>query len=192
MRMQDVIKEGAAHTYHCKDCGCEMHNCKPDCKCEHDSHDESGSWWRDENGNGVPDIMESKDTHCSDKCCGADVKREDCTCAPTCKHCNCNDNSIPEGKSPHKKGTKKYKKHMAAMHAEGDYKEHIRNRLKEALAELEETANTCPECGNLKATDEQFDEAKQRLDPKCWKGKKIGNPKTKMKGGVRVNNCVPA
>lgn len=30
-----------------------------------------------------------------------------------------------------------------------------------------------------------------RLDPKCWSGKKIGNPKTKMKGGVRVNNCVP-
>jgi hypothetical protein len=33
---------------------------------------------------------------------------------------------------------------------------------------------------------------KTRLDPKCWKGKKIGNPKTKVKGGVRVNNCVPA
>ena len=32
---------------------------------------------------------------------------------------------------------------------------------------------------------------KQRLDPKCWKGKKIGTPKTKIKGGVRVNNCVP-
>ena len=32
-------------------------------------------------------------------------------------------------------------------------------------------------------------EAKQRLDPKCWKGyKKQG---TKVKGGVRVNNCVP-
>jgi hypothetical protein len=31
-----------------------------------------------------------------------------------------------------------------------------------------------------------------RLDPKCWTGKKIGSPKTKMKGGVRVNNCVPA
>lgn len=28
--------------------------------------------------------------------------------------------------------------------------------------------------------------------PPCWKGKKIGNPKTKMKGGKRVNNCVPA
>jgi len=30
---------------------------------------------------------------------------------------------------------------------------------------------------------------KQRLDPKCWKGKhKEG---TKIKGGIRVNNCVP-
>ena len=36
-----------------------MHNCKPDCGCSHDSHDESGSWWRDANGNGVPDIMEA-------------------------------------------------------------------------------------------------------------------------------------
>ena len=34
-----------------------------------------------------------------------------------------------------------------------------------------------------------LDEAKQRLDPKCWKGKhKEG---TKIKGGIRVNNCVP-
>lgn len=33
--------------------------------------------------------------------------------------------------------------------------------------------------------------AKVRLDPRCWKNKKLGNPKTKMKGGVRVNNCVP-
>jgi hypothetical protein len=32
-------------------------------------------------------------------------------------------------------------------------------------------------------------ELKQRLDPSCWKGyKKQG---TKIKGGVRVNNCVP-
>jgi len=28
--------------------------------------------------------------------------------------------------------------------------------------------------------------------PACWKGKKIGNPKTKIKDGKRVNNCVPA
>jgi hypothetical protein len=36
--------------------------------------------------------------------------------------------------------------------------------------------------------DKEVDEAKQRLDPKCWTGyRKSG---TKMKGGKRVNNCV--
>jgi hypothetical protein len=48
--------------YHCEDCGCQMHNCKSDCDCSHDSHDEKGSWWKDANGNGVPDIMEDSDT----------------------------------------------------------------------------------------------------------------------------------
>ena len=43
----------------------------------------------------------------------------------------------------------------------------------------------------MKFKDIQTEE-KVRLDPKCWTGKKIGNPKTKVKGGVRVNNCVPA
>lgn len=37
--------------------------------------------------------------------------------------------------------------------------------------------------------DQLAEAVKQRLDPKCWKGKhKEG---TKIKGGVRVNNCVP-
>ena len=40
--------------------------------------------------------------------------------------------------------------------------------------------------------DMELGEEKTRLDPKCWTGKKIGTPKTKVKGGVRVNNCVPA
>jgi RNA polymerase sigma factor (sigma-70 family) len=42
-----------------------------------------------------------------------------------------------------------------------------------------------------KKKNESVAEEKVRLDPKCWTGKKIGNPKTKIKGGVRVNNCVP-
>lgn len=41
--------------------------------------------------------MAKRDTHCSDKCCGSDVKAEDCTCPPTCKHCNCNAKNIKEG-----------------------------------------------------------------------------------------------
>ena len=81
---------------------------------------------------GEAEVTEARDTHCSDKCCGSDVKAEDCTCPPTCKHCNCN--AVKEGKSPHKKGTKKYKAHMAAMHAESandPYKQHLRDKLAE-------------------------------------------------------------
>ena len=41
----------------------------------------------------------------------------------------------------------------------------------------------------MKITEIITESVKQRLDPKCWKGKhKEG---TKIKGGVRVNNCVP-
>jgi len=36
---------------------------------------------------------------------------------------------MAEGKSPHKKGTKNYKKHMAAMHAEDTYKESLAAKL---------------------------------------------------------------
>ena len=40
----------------------------------------------------------------------------------------------------------------------------------------------------MKATEFITEAVKQRLDPKCWDGyKKQG---TKIKGGVRVNNCV--
>jgi len=39
---------------------------------------------------------EQRDKYCSDKCCGSDVKAEDCTCAPTCPHCNCNNPNVSE------------------------------------------------------------------------------------------------
>ena len=41
----------------------------------------------------------------------------------------------------------------------------------------------------MKFSEFTTEAVRQRLDPKCWKGKhKEG---TKIKGGVRVNNCVP-
>ena len=73
---------------------------------------------------------------------------------------------------------------------EENYTESLSERVQKSLKKNSEM--TCNECGNVKATEDKFDEAQQRLDPKCWKGKKIGSPKTKMKGGTRVNNCVPA
>ena len=41
-----------------------------------------------------------------------------------------NDFEVVEGKSPHKKGTKKYKKHMAAMHAGESVGDNIKNVIK--------------------------------------------------------------
>lgn len=41
-------------------------------------------------------LSEANDTHCSDACCGSDVKAEDCTCGANCKGCNCN--AVTEGK----------------------------------------------------------------------------------------------
>jgi len=53
-----------------------------------------------------------------------------------------NQGQMKEGKSPHKKGTKKYKKHMAAMHAEsaGDsYKDSLHAKLAERTLTKDES-----------------------------------------------------
>ena len=68
-----------------------------------------------------------------------------------------------------------------------DYKESLSSKLQ---SKLKESAKTCKDCG--KPTWETLDEAEKQkgVDGKvCWKGyKRMG---TKMKGGKRVDNCVP-
>ena len=56
----------------------------------------------------ISELLEARDTHCSDKCCGSDVKVEDCKCPPTCKHCNCN--AVAESGLQAHIGNKKYGK----------------------------------------------------------------------------------
>lgn len=34
--------------------------------------------------------VEAKSGYCSDDCCGADIRVEDCTCPSDCQHCDCN------------------------------------------------------------------------------------------------------
>ena len=129
----------------------------------------------------MPAIGEGKDTHCSDKCCGSDVKREDCKCPPTCKHCNCNAVSEGKGKS------NKQKAAIAIAKKEKGYKESLADKLGNKLAEAK---GTCKECGKPSYTT--LPEEKQKgVDGKvCWKGyKRMG---TKKKGGKTVDNCVKA
>ena len=52
----DEAQQLNASDYHCSDCGDTMH--KPTTDCSNDPHDETGSWWVDKDGNGVPDSLE--------------------------------------------------------------------------------------------------------------------------------------
>jgi len=76
------------------------------------------------------ELGESRDTHCSDKCCGADVKREDCKCPPDCKHCNCNATNVDEGKY---KNDAQRKAVHASKAKKDKYKEAIAEKLAKKL-----------------------------------------------------------
>ena len=74
---------------------------------------------------------EARDTHCSDKCCGSDVKAEDCTCPPTCKHCNCNATNVDEGK--YKSAAQRKAVHAAKDEKKSKYKESLQSKLNAKL-----------------------------------------------------------
>ena len=83
---------------------------------------------------------------CPEECCGKPVT--ECSCGPDCPHCDCyeKNKAMKEGKSPHKKGSAKYKKHMAAKHAamgEDAYKSKMSKRLAAKL-EAQVTPPTKP------------------------------------------------
>ena len=128
-----------------------------------------------------------KDTHCSDKCCGSDVKREDCKCPADCPHCNCNDPKVDEGKYKNDAQRKAVHASKADKKKTESYKNTLANMLNEKVAN-----SKCKDCGKPSYTTLDLDEEKQKgVDGKvCWKGyKRMG---TKKKGGKTVDNCVKA
>ncbi len=57
--LEDIVDEGymkGYKKYTCCDCGDTMH--MPTTTCKHDSHDETGSWWEDKDGNGINDKVQ--------------------------------------------------------------------------------------------------------------------------------------
>jgi hypothetical protein len=84
--------------------------------------------------------------------------------------------------------SQKYKNSINCSHPKGfSQRAHCAGKRKhnESIA----MEMTCPDCGMCETHGDNMMEVKQRLDAKCWKGKhKEG---TKIKGGIRVNNCVP-
>ena len=84
--------------------------------------------------------------------------------------------------------SQKYKSSINCSHPKGfSQKAHCAGKKKHD--ESVEMEMTCEDCGMCQTHGNNMMEVKQRLDAKCWKGKhKEG---TKIKGGIRVNNCVP-
>ena len=84
--------------------------------------------------------------------------------------------------------SQKYKSSINCSHPKGfSQKAHCAGKKKHD--ESIEMESVCPDCGMCETHGDNMMEVKQRLDAKCWKGKhKEG---TKIKGGIRVNNCVP-
>ena len=72
-----------------------------------------------------------------------------------------------------------------------EYAEEYRQKVRaiKVAAGVKDPQSLNKTTGPVYVNEQDIDEEKQRLDPKCWKGyKKQG---TKMKGDTRVNNCVP-
>ena len=135
--------------------------------------------------------VEAKAGYCSDKCCGSDVKREDCTCPPTCKHCNCNDPKVDEGKYKNDAQRKAVHASKNEKKKNETYKESLASRLNEKVS------SCCSDCGKdsyttLNLSDKELEEVAG--PDKCWKGyKKAGTQKgTGKNAGKRVNKCVKA
>lgn len=108
--------------------------------------------------------------------------------------------SAPDGYRIDKKGfvrlgqgvaeewSQKYKSSINCSHPKG-FSQRAHCAGKKKHNESMEMESVCPDCGMCATHGDNMMEVKQRLDAKCWKGKhKEG---TKIKGGVRVNNCVP-
>ena len=89
------------------------------------------------------------------------------------------------------KWSQKYKRSINCSHPKG-FSQRAHCAGKKKHNESVEQEMTCPDCGMCATHGNMtLSEIKQRLDPKCWKNKHIGKPATKIKNGVRVNNCVP-
>jgi len=86
------------------------------------------------------------------------------------------------------KWSQKYKSSINCSHPKGfSQKAHCAGKKKHN--ESIEMEMTCPDCGMCQTHGDHMMETAERLDAKCWSG--MHKEGTKIKGGVRVNNCVP-
>jgi len=84
--------------------------------------------------------------------------------------------------------SQKYKSSINCSHPKG-FSQRAHCAGKKKHNESIEMEMTCPDCGMCRTHGDHMMETAERLDAKCWSG--MHKAGTKIKGGVRVNNCVP-
>jgi len=86
------------------------------------------------------------------------------------------------------KWSQKYKSSINCSHPKG-FSQRAHCAGKKKHNESVEMEMTCPDCSMCQTHGDHMMETAERLDAKCWSG--MHKAGTKIKGGVRVNNCVP-
>jgi hypothetical protein len=84
--------------------------------------------------------------------------------------------------------SQKYKSSINCSHPKG-FSQRAHCAGKKKHNESVEMEMVCEYCGMCQTHGNHMLEMAKRLDAKCWKG--MHKAGTKIKGGVRVNNCVP-
>jgi len=86
------------------------------------------------------------------------------------------------------KWSQKYKSSINCSHPKG-FSQRAHCAGKKKHNESVEMELVCEDCGMCRTHGDHMMETAERLDAKCWSG--MHKAGTKIKGGVRVNNCVP-
>ena len=86
------------------------------------------------------------------------------------------------------KWSQKYKSSINCSHPKG-FSQRAHCAGKKKHNESKEMEMVCEDCGMCRTHGDHMMETAERLDAKCWSG--MHKAGTKIKGGVRVNNCVP-
>jgi hypothetical protein len=84
--------------------------------------------------------------------------------------------------------SQKYKSSINCSHPKG-FSQRAHCAGKKKHNESVEMEMVCEDCGMCQTHGDHMMETAERLDAKCWSG--MHKAGTKIKGGVRVNNCVP-
>jgi len=88
------------------------------------------------------------------------------------------------------KWSQKYKSSINCSHPKGfSQKAHCAGKKKHNESIENTMEMTCPDCGMCQTHGNHMMKMTERLDAKCWTG--MHKAGTKMKSGIRVNNCVP-